>query len=47
MLVVVLVVMVVVVVRVWSINLQAGLSFVHIGSEHSVLYTKLVPWTDI
>ena len=33
--------------RVYSINLQAGLSFTHIGAENSVLYTKLVPCTDI
>jgi hypothetical protein len=40
-------VVVVVVVRAYSVNLHAVLSFAHIGAENSVLYTKLVPCTDI
>jgi len=35
------------VVRVYSVNLHACLSFAHIGAENSVLYTKRVPCTDI
>lgn len=34
-------------VRVYSINLQAGFNVAHIGAENSVLYTKRVPRTDI